>query len=95
MTQYDDLDIRCPMLGHPLYFKYCRSTHENKPCRKIYDCWFNRIDIETFMNENFDEATIEAIKSPPKPKVLSLVELIEQAKKRNAESSDAPDKDKV
>lgn len=85
ITEHDHLEIRCPMLGHPLNFSYCRSTTSNTPCRKIYNCWFQRIPVQEFMQENFSKEVIEQITAPPKPKVLSLFELIQkaQATKKN------------
>jgi hypothetical protein len=81
LTQYDNLEIRCPMLGHPLNFSYCRSTDGDKPCRRIFNCWFQRMPVEQFIDDNFPAGTKEKLNAPPKPKVLSLVELIEKAQK--------------
>jgi hypothetical protein len=85
ITKYDDLEIRCPMLGHPLNFSYCRSTDGNTPCRNILNCWFQRLPVERFVQDYFPVETLEKLTAPPKPKVLSLVELIEkaQASKKN------------
>jgi len=79
ITDYDHLEIRCPMLGHPLTFSYCRSTVGNTPCRKIFNCWFERFPIQDFMQNNFDQHIIDNLIAPPKPKMLSLLELIEKA----------------
>ncbi|MBN1558608.1 hypothetical protein JW998_00045 [candidate division KSB1 bacterium] len=85
ITKYDDLDIRCPQLGHPLNFSYCRSTHNNTPCRNILNCWFQRLPVERFVQDHFPAGTIEKLTTPPRPKLQSLVELIEkaQAAKKN------------
>jgi hypothetical protein len=69
------------MLGHYLTFSYCRQTDSSQPCRKIFDCWFEKLDIEQFIKENFTEEQITALLAPPKPKMVSLVELIRQAQK--------------
>ncbi len=79
ITEYDHLEIRCPMLGHPLNFFYCRSTDSNTPCRKIYNCWYQRFPIQHFMQAHFEPDDLDKITAPPKPKVLSLLELIEKA----------------
>ena len=91
--EHDHLEIRCPMLGHPLNFSYCRSANSGEPCRKIFDCWFTRIDIKKFVNENFSNETISKLSAPPKPKVLSILEIAQQAmaaqKQRNADTSES------
>lgn len=80
-TEYDELEIYCRMLGHPLEFSYCRSTAGNTPCRKISDCWHHRIRIQEFLEENFPPETLNRISSPPKDKIVSIIELIEQAER--------------
>ena len=75
-TQYDALEIRCPALGHQLSFKYCRSANENAPCRKILDCWFQRINIQEFIAEHYSEAELQRITAEPKPKLVSILEII-------------------
>jgi hypothetical protein len=75
-----DVARRCPMLGHEVTFNYCLSAGNTLPCRKIFDCWFERFDITTYMKENFDEDVLKKITAPSKPKITSLVELIQKAK---------------
>jgi hypothetical protein len=80
IDQYDHLEIRCPMLGHPLNFHYCRTTTRAVPCRKLFDCWYERLPVQEFAAEFFDQQTIAAMVQPPPPKILSLLELIERAR---------------
>lgn len=74
------------MLGHPVQFSYCREPGQDTPCRKIFDCWWETFDIQSFMDTNYDEEIIAKITEPPKPKMSSLAELIQQAKERTADS---------
>ena len=69
------------MLGHEVGFDYCRQPGKETPCRKIFDCWDEKFDIVEFIKQNYGEEMVEKIQAPPKPKILSLLELIEQAKK--------------
>jgi len=80
----DSLERRCPRLGGPVSFGYCRTSGDNDTaCWKVFDCWWERFDVvahlKTCMPEDKFRMTINA---KPKPKMLSLVELIEQAQKR-------------
>jgi len=73
------------MLGHDVPFSYCRTCRENFPCRKIFDCWFERFDIVSFMQEHFTEEELERITAPPEDKRVSLFELIKKAQERKGE----------
>ncbi len=80
----DSYERRCPRLGGSVSFGYCRASGDNDTaCWKIFDCWWERFDVvghlQTFMPEDKFRIIAEA---RPKPKMVSLVELIEQAKKR-------------
>ena len=93
ITENDHREIRCPMLGHPLQFSYCRSANLGDPCRKIFDCWFERFDVESFVKANFSDETIEKIFEPAKPKMFSILEIAQRAMAKqkpndNAESSE-------
>lgn len=79
IEKHDNEKLYCRMLGHHLTFEYCRKTAEGIPCRKIFDCWYNTFDIEKFMKANFSEDQIKAVLAPPKPKMTSLIELIQKA----------------
>jgi hypothetical protein len=83
MNQYDNERIYCRRLGHWLTFNYCRQENNDFPCRKIMDCWFEKLPIEEFLKENYEEEEISYIFKVQKPKLTSIVELIEQAKKRS------------
>ena len=74
------------MLGHFLTFDYCRATNKGLPCSKVLDCWFQQFPIEKFINDNYSEKDHKKIFEPPKPKVLSLTEILEQAQQRIREN---------
>jgi len=83
MPPDDEYTVRCPRLGHQISFSYCRSENRGIPCFKTLDCWFNHFQVEAFLrSELTTEEWEKAFSAPPKTKLLSLVELIEQAKKR-------------
>jgi hypothetical protein len=62
-------------------FAYCRKPGSDTPCNKILDCWWEAFDVAAFMAEHYGEEAVAATLAPPKPKMLSLIELIEQAKR--------------
>jgi hypothetical protein len=79
---HDDKNIYCKSLGHEVTFSYCRQLSSDSLCSKIADCWYAYIDIAAYLNENFSKEEREKLAALPKPKILSLFELIEEAKKR-------------
>jgi len=79
-SPYDDYTARCPMLGHLVPFTYCIAPGSDLPCRKILDCWHERIDIAAYLSEILTPDEIESITAPVKPKVLQLLELVQKAK---------------
>jgi hypothetical protein len=84
----DSFHIRCPRLGHQITFSYCRSENHGLPCFKTLDCWHTHFEVAEFLRKELPPDTWQKVfASPPKPKLISLVELIEQAKKRAKEDS--------
>ena len=76
---------RCPRLGNPVPFRYCEVCGDDQqPCFKILDCWWEYFDVVRYLKEKLPEDQFKQLMTAkPKPKITSLVELIEQAKKRN------------
>jgi hypothetical protein len=81
IEQHDDKTMRCPRVGGYINFRFCRSENNLLPCRWIVGCWQMQMDINKFLDEHFSKEEMDKIFVPPKPKIESLVELIDQAKK--------------
>ena len=74
--------IRCPRLGHEISFSYCRAENSGLPCFKALDCWHPYFDVHALLKAKLSEADFSRIfEQAARPKVLSLLDLIEQAKK--------------
>jgi len=80
----DALERRCPRLGGPVPFKYCRTTGEGgMPCFKIMDCWWETFDVRTYLENSMSEAAFKSItEAKPPDKIATILDLIEQAKQR-------------
>lgn len=81
IEQYDDKTIRCPRVGGEVTFRYCRFENNLLPCRWIVRCWQSEMDITTFLAEHYSKEELDRVFALPKPKIESLVDLIEKAKK--------------
>jgi hypothetical protein len=78
----DDYFIRCPRLGHQIYFSYCRSENMGQPCFKTLDCWFEHFSVDEYLRHELEPEEWEKVfERQVKPKVQSLMELVDQAKK--------------
>jgi hypothetical protein len=80
IEQHDDIMIRCPRVGGDVNFMFCRSENNMLPCRFIVGCWQMQIDINKFLEDHYSNEELDRIFAPPKPKIQSLVGLIEKAK---------------
>ena len=67
------------MLGHEVDFGYCRQGSGVLPCRKVFDCWFETFAVEDFIGAHYSEDQIQQILAPAKPKLTTILELIQQA----------------
>ena len=83
----EDYKVRCPRLGHMIHFAYCRVENSGLPCFKALDCWFEHFGVEEHLRHELTSEQWERVfYRPPKTKMISLVELIEQAKQRKKEA---------
>ena len=86
MSRFPDrLERRCPRLGGPVNFGYCRlQMADGQACPKILDCWWERFDVTALMRQALSEEAFQRLAAPGRPpdKVASLVELIRQAQER-------------
>jgi hypothetical protein len=76
------LQRRCPRLGGPVTFHYCKNcSSEGQPCWKIIDCWWETFDVERYLKDTLPEEQLQSlIKTKPKPKVASLLEIAQKAR---------------
>lgn len=80
----DSLERRCPRLGGPVPFKYCRTSGDDGlPCFKVMDCWWENFDIQSYLERTLSEAElVKLLQSKPPSKIESIIELIEKAQKK-------------
>ncbi len=90
LEAFDGLEAwRCPQLGGPAPFKYCRTMNEDRPCPMLIDCWGASVDVEGFLGANYalDELR-EIFGGPKKGRVDRIVETLERVKKEKGEAGD-------
>jgi len=81
-SSYEEKQIRCPRLGGPVTFGYCRIEDLGRPCFRAIGCWAAIFDVEGFFRESMsDQDFNECFSKRPHSKVDTLIELIERARK--------------
>ena len=79
---YEEMPIRCPRLGGPVTFGYCKIESMGRPCSRALNCWSAHFDVEGFFRQSLSEEELqECFCRTPTPKMASLIELIEKARK--------------
>ncbi len=78
---YDCMERRCPRLGGPVTFHYCRNCPDTGGfCPKTADCWWEYFDIAAYMKQYLSEDELKALTEKKfKPRVTSLLEMIQEA----------------
>jgi hypothetical protein len=74
VEMYDDRERwRCPQLGGPVTFNYCRRMNRKLPCSKVVECWAGVFDIAGYLLAHFSEDDIRRILSAPKPDRITRI----------------------
>jgi hypothetical protein len=78
------LERRCPRLGGPVAFGYCRIAGENRnPCFKVFDCWWERFDVVDYFRHRLSTDAFDKLRNArPQEKTATLVDMIRQARQR-------------
>jgi hypothetical protein len=59
------------------------SGDDGQPCFKVVDCWWETFDIVRYLQDHLTETQFTRLmQARPRPKIASLVELVEQVKSR-------------
>ena len=82
IDSHDSRERYCPRLGHELAFSYCRKPGSEPPCSRIRDCWWERFDIQAFLEDHYSAETLADMATPPANRVTSLFDLMKQAQER-------------
>ncbi len=84
----DRFKIRCRKLGHQVAFSYCRVENQGLPCAKTLDCWHIHFPVASHLKKELTpDQWHRAFVSPGRPKMMTLLDLIEQAKRAKEEGS--------
>jgi len=86
LSDNDGRVLRCRRLGHSVTFHYCRTQEADSLCPRILDCWWEVFDVHAFLEENLPAERLRALaEHAPRPKVLSILEIVERVRRSQAE----------
>ncbi|MFB3788368.1 MAG: hypothetical protein ACE15F_18570 [bacterium] len=75
---------RCPILGGPVPFSYCRAMNSGLPCSRLMGCWNEHLDIRTYLQDNFTEEEIGRVFAQPAPgRMGTIFEVLRRIREQN------------
>jgi hypothetical protein len=81
---YDNLQIRCPKLGGEITFAYCKQENGGHCCSRALVCWQFTFPVAAHLKDTLTKDEWDrCFNQPPKDRMTSLLEVIEEAKKRH------------
>ena len=80
IEQHDGEELwRCPMLGGPVNFGYCRKVTDGLPCVKLLECWlYSPEEIQT------------AFTTKRKGRLARMVEAVDNARTDKPPDAESP-----
>ncbi len=83
LTKYDPIEkLRCPQLGGPVTFEYCRKMNMGLPCHQLYKCWEEELDIDEYVKSNFTQEEIDKVfNTPPPGRVGTIFDVLQRVEK--------------
>jgi hypothetical protein len=79
-TVFDPLETRCPRLGGPVPFDYCRKLAGGLPCSKALLCWELLFPVEAYMSRVLTPAEWQkAFFSELEPRLSQILRIARQA----------------
>ena len=82
------LTRRCPRLGGPVSFRYCRTCEaDRQACWKIIDCWWETFDVVQYLRDTLPDSQLQRICHPKPPsKIAGVLRCADQARRRSTKS---------
>ncbi|MGD0276107.1 MAG: hypothetical protein ABSB79_08625 [Syntrophales bacterium] len=80
---FDELEIRCPKLGHEVRFAYCRLEAVDLPCSRAISCWQSRVPVEDALRTSMNEEEWTRFRSnQPKDRLSTILDVMTAAGRR-------------
>ena len=92
IEQHDGEELwRCPMLGGPVNFGYCRKVTDGLPCVKLLECWLQRLPLVEFLKTHYSPEEIQtAFTTKRKGRLARMVEAVDNARTDKPPDAESP-----
>ncbi len=79
IEEHDEKQLwRCPQLGGEVPFKHCRKANSGTPCPKFVECWHKKVDVETFIQENYTKEELEKALASHEGRVETVFSIVKK-----------------
>lgn len=68
----------CPRLGHHVPLSYCMAPGQALFCGSFRDCWYARMDVDRFLEENYTVQQRKTAMEPSPPKITGIMAVLER-----------------
>lgn len=84
---FDQIEVRCPLLGGEVTFGYCRKLADGLPCHKALVCFAMKFPVAEYFRRLLKPETFQKVFLSPQPermeKLLKVVgETVERTKEK-------------
>ncbi len=76
-----EMHPRCPPLGGEVPFYHCRRVNRGLPCHRIVTCWADRVEIVSFLREEYSPEELERMSRPPESRLDVLLQTVERVRR--------------
>ena len=85
IAQHDAKELwRCPMLGGPVTFGYCRKLNDGLPCARVLECWLQTLPLVEFLKAHYAPGELQrALAAKPKGRLERMIETVEKARQND------------
>lgn len=73
-----DRENYCRRLGHHVPLSYCMAPGQELFCGSFRDCWYARMDVDRFLEENYTDQQRKAALQPSPPKITGIMAVLER-----------------
>ena len=78
---FDGIETRCPKLGGPITFGYCRQENNGLPCSRALTCYQLLIPVDAYFQRRLTEETYRSVfEAEPVNKMVRLFQTVDKVR---------------
>lgn len=89
---FDHVQVRCPMLGGPVTFGFCREAADGLPCHKALVCFERQFPADEYFRRLLEPETFErCFTAPTGCRYEKILGALDDAQRATGPTDDYPD----